>query len=221
MKVIITQERYLLRRKGFCDRLNDANEFLGLKNKRCEDLNLKRFLLAATIFLSASSPSLILAEDDTSLSRYQLFDEGDSTPTLSEIEQIENEYQALVSEGNCSEALPKIAEFAKAANYASNLIRRGNEPYYDARRDDQKLIAADRSVLDELIAAERTFNNLIRQRNKAWVEEAKCLLEQGDKDEAVTRLYRALDYISGTEERDLWKEARILLWAQVGLEVKG
>lgn len=215
------QERFLLREIVFYSRLSGANATQGLRIKFFEGFDLKQFSLAATIFLTALSPSLVLAEEDTSLSRYQLFDEGDGTPTLAGIEKIENEYQALVSEGNCSEALPKIVEFAKAANYASNLIRRGNEPYYDARRDDQKTIAANRSVLDELISAERTFNNLIRQRNRAWVEEAKCLLEQGDKDGAVTRLYRALDYISGTEETALWKEARNLLWAQVGLEVKG
>lgn len=70
-------------------------------------------------------------------------------------------------------------------------------------------------LLNELIAAENTFNNLIKQRNRAWVEEAKCLLSTGEKREAVTRLYRALDYISG-DEQQLWEEARTLLWAEVG-----
>ena len=112
-----------------------------------------------------------------------------------------------------------IIEFYKNANHVSNLIRRGNEPYYDASRDDKESIAQNRSLLNDLIAAENTFNNLIKQRNRAWVEEAKCLLATGEKQAAVTRLYRALDYISG-DEAELWKEARTLLWAEVGFSVE-
>jgi len=64
------------------------------------------------------------------------------------------------------------------------------------------------------------LNSLIFKRNEAWVAEARCLVEIGDKDEAVTRLMRALDSISGTNEKELWKEARTLLWNQVGFEAR-
>ena len=64
------------------------------------------------------------------------------------------------------------------------------------------------------------------------MEEAKCLLAEGEREAAILRLYRALDYISADIEakaaRDgegwdsttnpLWAEARRLLWAEVGFE---
>ena len=96
-------------------------------------------------------------------------------------------------------------------------MRRGNEPFYDATRDDRESVGRNRDLLNTLIAAENASNNLIKQRNVAWVEEAKCLLQVGDNEAAIHRLYRALDYI-GTDhdEQALWKEARDLLWKEVG-----
>lgn len=155
--------------------------------------------------------------DLTDLTRYEIFGEGQETLSLAEIETLEEAYLSLVAAGDCANATPAIVEFHEAANLASNLIRRGNEPYYDARRDDQENVARSPRLLDELVAAERTFNNLIRQRNIAWVEEAKCFLALGQRQEGITRLFRALDYIS-VDERDLWQEARQLLWAEVGFQ---
>ncbi|GGB00390.1 hypothetical protein GCM10011324_08290 [Allosediminivita pacifica] len=51
------------------------------------------------------------------------------------------------------------------------------------------------------------------------MEEAKCLFATGEQQEAVTRLYRALDYISG-EEYELWEEARTMLWSEVGFSAE-
>jgi hypothetical protein len=73
----------------------------------------------------------------------------------------------------------------------------------------------DQGLFAELVVAEDVSNNLIRQRNEAWVEEARCLLELGRTTEGVIRLYRALDYID-IDERELWEEARHLLWGQIG-----
>ncbi|WP_157772686.1 hypothetical protein [Pseudoponticoccus marisrubri] len=176
---------------------------------------MKKQLFAALVFLASANIALAQEESATDLSRYELFEEGQTIKTLTDLQDMEDRYKSLVADGNCTDALPAIVEFYEAANHVSNLIRRGNEPYYDARRDDQKAIARDRSLLNELVVAENTFNNLIRQRNRAWVEEAKCLLSTGEKQEAVVRLYRALDYIDGEDLR-LWEEARRLLWAEVG-----
>ena len=180
---------------------------------------MKKQLLTAFVILIGANTAVAQEVSATDLSRYELFEEGETIKTLTDLQSMEDAYKALVADGNCDAALPAIIEFYEAANHVSNLIRRGNEPYYDARRDDQETIARDRSLLNNLISAENTFNNLIKQRNRAWVEEAKCLLSTGEKQEAVTRLYRALDYISG-DERQLWKEARTLLWAEVGFSVE-
>lgn len=179
-----------------------------------------RHPILAVIIVVASAHSVYGQDESaTDLSRYELLEEGESIKTLTDLQAMEDDYKALVSDGNCEAAIPTIVEFYEAANHVSNLIRRGNEPYYDAMRDDREKLSRDRPLLAELIAAENTFNNLIKQRNRAWVEEAKCLLEKGDNRAAVTRLYRALDYISG-DERDLWEEARTLLWAEVGFTVQ-
>lgn len=180
---------------------------------------MKQVLITIFLVLSSSSSSFGQEVSTTDLSRYEIFEEGETIKSLTELQEMEDGYKALVAEGNCSAAIPVIIEFYEAANHVSNLIRRGNEPYYDARRDDQEALARDRDLLNELITAENTFNNLIKQRNEAWVEEAKCLLASGDKQAAVTRLYRALDYISG-DERILWQEARSLLWAEVGFVIE-
>ena len=158
---------------------------------------MKNQLVSALLLLASSNAAMAQEDGSTDLSRYELFEEGEAIKTLTDLQDMEDAYKALVAEGNCEAAIPAIIEFYEAANHVSNLIRRGNEPYYDARRDDQEAIARNRSLLNELIAAENTFNNLIKQRNRAWVEEAKCLVSTGEKREAVPRLYRALDYISG------------------------
>jgi|GEM_PF-361735 hypothetical protein len=184
-----------------------------------KDSLVKKKILTLIVLLASTSTAMGQEVSATDLSRYELFEEGETIKSLTDLQDMEDAYKALVANGDCDAALPAIIEFYEAANHVSNLIRRGNEPYYDATRDDRESIARNRSVLNELVAAENTFNNLIKQRNRAWVEEAKCLLITGEKQEAVTRLYRALDYISG-DERDLWEEARTLLWAEVGFSVE-
>ena len=155
--------------------------------------------------------------DSTDLSRYEVFKEGETIVSLDRLQTMEDEYKTLVAEAECKEALPMIVAFYEAANKTSNILRRGNEPFYDATRDDRESVGRNRDLLNTLIAAENASNNLIKQRNVAWVEEAKCLLQVGDNDAAIHRLYRALDYI-GTDhdEQALWKEARDLLWKEVG-----
>jgi tetratricopeptide (TPR) repeat protein len=133
-----------------------------------------------------------------------------------DVEVLEDTYRELVEANDCIAAIPAIVEFSEAANLASNLLRQGLEPFYDASRDARDSITRNRTLLNELVAAERMFNELLKQRNRAWVEEAKCLLEIGDREDAITRLYRALEFIDADSERGLWEEARRLLWAEVG-----
>lgn len=178
---------------------------------------MRKRLITAFAILASTSNAMAQEVSPTDLSRYELFEEGGIVKSLTDLQDMEDAYKALVADGNCDDAIPAIIEFYENANSISNLIRRGNEPYYSASRDDQTAIARNRSLLNELIAAENAFNNLIRQRNQAWVEEAKCLLNNGNKEEAVIRLFRALDYITvRADEARLWEEARRLLWAEVG-----
>jgi len=178
-------------------------------------MKTRNFTMAAVISsLGLGIPAFAQEGSETDLSRYQIFEEGEQSITLKQLEQMEDAYRSLVDAGDCANALPKIVEFADGANKLANILRQGNEPYYDARSDDQETIARRRALLNQLIKAESASNNLIEQRNEAWVEEAKCLLDQGSQDEAITRLYRALDYIDH-DNYDLWEEARMLLWAQV------
>jgi hypothetical protein len=177
-------------------------------------------LLTTLVVFAAASNVKAQEESATDLSRYELFEEGQAIITLAELQDVEDSYNELLANGNCAEAIPIIVEFYEAANRMANFIRRGNEPYYDASRDDKDAVARNRPLLNELIVAENAFNNLLEQRNRAWVEEAKCLLAEGDREAGITRLYRALDYI-GTSESELWEEARTLLWAELGLSADG
>lgn len=179
---------------------------------------MKSILSVLILFCVSVGCAMAQDGDATDLSRYEIFEDGESLKTLSDLDQMQLDYEALISAADCSSALPLIVEFHGSANKTANLLRRGSEPYYGARRDDQEKFARFyQDTLGELADVEGVFNNLIKERNKAWVAEAKCLLEQGEQDAAVLRLYRALDYIS-IDEGPLWAEARNLLWSQVGYD---
>ena len=157
--------------------------------------------------------------DGTALSRYAIVQEDKMPSTASELEEMEATWRELLEQGNCTAALPLLADFADSANLTANIISQGIEPLYDASRDDSDyLMRNDRALVDNLVEAERFSNSLLRMRNTAWVEEAKCLISEGEHREAVNRLYRALDYIDARDEKVLWEEARTLLWEQVGYE---
>jgi len=156
-------------------------------------------------------------ENETSLSRYKVVDEESGLPDMSEFQSMEDEARALHEEGNCQELLIRAVEISDAANKLANVIKQGLEPFYDASRDDQKLI---NSLLGEdfqdLIDAENTANSLLLIRNEFWVREAVCLLGSGQRDQGINKLFRALDYIDPRKQVGLWKEARESIWESVG-----
>ncbi len=177
---------------------------------------MNKVLALVTLMVSLAVSVAAQEKSATDLSRYEVLEEDEKLMTLTDLQAMEDEYKMLVKEGKCSDALPKIVAFHEAANKTANIIRRGNKPFYDASRDDQTTIKSNIPLIRELASAENTSNNLVRQRNRAWVEEAKCLLEQGESKAAVHRLFRALDYI-GTDinEKEVWEEARYLIWKEV------
>ncbi len=177
-----------------------------------------RTLIAClTCLLVIESAAQAQERDEVDLSRYQVVEEGERIRLLSEVNRLEDNYKELIVAGDCNAALPTIATYYEAANVTANILRQGLEPFYDASRDDRGSVSTDRQLIKELAAAEDLANDLIRRRNAAWVDEAKCLLVIGDRSAAVTRLFRALDFIgTGNEHRNLWNEARRLLWAEIG-----
>lgn len=171
-------------------------------------------LLAVPLYAQETADPI----DPTDLSRYDDLVEESSLIDLEQLIAMETAARSAFDSGNCEEAVELLVEWSEATNMISNIIRQGLEPFYGARSDDQDQIVRDRSLMNQLATGERQVNSLLRSRNEAWVMEAECLINMGEREQGVTRLYRALDYISGTEERVLWDRARTLLWEHVGYQ---
>ena len=99
---------------------------------------MKNQLLTVILILASASTAVAQEDGATDLSRYELFEEGETIKTLTDLQDMEDAYKALVADGNCEAAVPAIIDFYEAANHVSNLIRRGNEPYYDASHPESK-----------------------------------------------------------------------------------
>ena len=153
-------------------------------------------------------------EDATELSRYYVVESGEELPTLKEVASMRERYLSALDSSGCENALPLITDFHKKANLVANIIRRGNEPFYDASRDERDAVMRKPQLRDELISAENAFNALLRDRNEAWVKEAECMIETGNERDGVAGLMRALNFIS-PGETEVWESARELLWGQV------
>lgn len=174
--------------------------------------------LAATAAMGQTTPEP--ETDPLDLSSFQKMVEESEYVTVSELDALEKEVNAVFQAGDCDEALPIIKDYYAKANALANLIRQGAQPFYSASYDEQKNNFLG-SEFDELVAAESLSNDLIKKRNVAWVMEGECLAKTGERDAAIASLYRALEYISySRDEQELWKKARTLLWQQVQYQPK-
>jgi hypothetical protein len=166
--------------------------------------------------LAQESPDQVKQPDPLDLSRYESMIEEEGFPTIAEVSQLEKEANEAFKSGDCDLAIPVIVEFYTKANSLGNAIKQGLEPFYSAgykEREETNLS----NELGQLAAAESEFNTLVRKRNAAWVMEAECLIQIGEKDKGIVRLFRALEFITiDSEDRELWKRTRTLLWEQVG-----
>lgn len=168
--------------------------------------------LSATLTVTASAQ-----EDETDISRYKVVGDEGNLPTVTEFASLEDEVRALREDGNCNELTIKAAEAARIANLLANVISQGLEPFYGANSDDRSRISRELGPSLNLLAdAETTATNLRLIRNEFWVFEATCLLEMGERDDGMNKMYRALDFIVPLEQQALWDEAREALWATVG-----
>jgi len=142
---------------------------------------------------------------------------GDKLPSEKSVLELEAKVRPLIDAGRCEEALPLLVSLSEQANRLSNLIRQGLEPFYDASRDEKKIVTRNTTFLNHLVAAESRANFFNKMRNAAWVAEAECSITLGNKEEAATKLYRALNFID-IDNRPLWDRARKSLWSLVGYE---
>ena len=177
-----------------------------------------RFVSVLTI-LAVLASQASAQEDETDLSRYALVEDGESIPTLDDLAVQEATVRDYLAAGDCATALPLLADLSKKTNTVANIVAQGVKPYYQARRDDQKVIA-QRPGFSRLVDAERKANALKAKRNEFWFLEARCHVQLGDRDKAIPRLFRALRFIDGRQQEPLWLDARQLLWSTIGYPEK-
>lgn len=165
--------------------------------------------------LSETKPSQ--NDDVTSLSNFQIVEDGQRIPKVEELESLEIKSRELLVEGKCEEA--EMLDYAGSANMLANIVRQGIEPFYQADRDQQtSLIIGHKELWDEIKKAEKYSNLLIRQRNEFWFLEAKCYFDRNETEKALVRLYRSLEFINMSTQNELWEQVRTMLWSMVGYE---
>ena len=129
-------------------------------------------------------------------------------PTVSYVSALEEEARRLFANGSCSPgAIEALVVFAKHANWLSNLISIGLEPFYDAPADDRRAFEG----LNELVSLERLGNEYRMKRNIAMVMQAECYDASGDIARAVALYHRALELID-IDNVEWWMRARTGLY---------
>lgn len=136
-------------------------------------------------------------------------------PTLASVREAASEAQALFDQGEYEKAVDALDRWARSANWLSNLIAQGLEPFYSASYDDRKAFPYAR--LDALVRYETLVNDLRRQRNHAMVLRAEALVRLGRTDEAVSVYLRALDLLD-IKDWEWWTRARTGLYALLGVD---
>lgn len=178
---------------------------------------MKRILLFSVIvmllFFSTISAQKEIPEDP-----FDVTDEAGKVqelgiPTIASVEALEQKAKSLLSENQWEAAANALEEFAKQANWLSNLIAAGLEPYYSASYDHKK--DCPTAIIRNLIRYEKKANELKEKRNWAIVKRASCHQKLGDKKMAVVLLVKALDIID-LKESELWSEAKDNLYYLIG-----
>ena len=167
-------------------------------------------------------PSLVFSQtsDETDMSNFMVVPEEEESLTLDDFEEKKNAARKLFLEDKCEEAIPALIEIQDNANRLANIISQGLEPFYSASRDDREWLSRVKgSDIAKLAIAEKTANNLKKTRNEYYVLEAECLLKIGENSRATNKLFRALRFIDGKSQFDLWSRARIQLWETIGLKI--
>lgn len=122
--------------------------------------------------------------------------------TKPEVDGLESEARDLFKTGKYEEAIPVLEEFAKKANWLSNLISANLDPFYSADYDERKEYPYH--LIEPLIELEKMANDYKRKRDIALAMQGECLLKIGNEKDAVPVLLKALDLLD--LHNDYWWE---------------
>lgn len=148
------------------------------------------------------------------LSRYQDIARGQNLPSIQAVANTKARAEALLAQGNCAQALPVLEAWATQANWLSNLLAAGLEPFYRAPSDERR--AVPRARLDQLIPVENAANNYRADRNRAMIARADCLVRLNRPNEAAAVYARALDLIPASDTA-AWDQALKGLYTLIGV----
>ena len=135
-------------------------------------------------------------------------------PTFPKVLELERKAIELYQAKDWKAAAEASAEYARAANWLSNIIGAGLEPYYGASYDDRKDFNRD---LKTLIKFEGMMNDLRKKRNRAMVIQAECVINAGDKEKGLSLLLKALDLID-INNTEYWEKARAMLYSMAEIK---
>lgn len=136
-------------------------------------------------------------------------------PSPQQVDSLRERAYNLYEADSCSTAVKALQTHAKKANWLTNVISQGLEPFYDASYDDQENVSAGRVRI--LGNFEDSANELKRERNESYVMIAECEREMGNQNVAMVYYMSALDLID-VEDQSLWDRARTGLYETVGVE---
>jgi tetratricopeptide (TPR) repeat protein len=167
------------------------------------------FLWLAVFLLFGVVNAQSLLEDDTNIDAYlERFADGIVTESM--VADLKTQATAAFDGGNCQNAIPLLETWATQSNTLANLYRQTLRPFYRSTRMEREDSGFSISNVDALIENESKSNNLIQDRNTAWVYLGECYAEAGDNALALGYFSQALDIISvGAEEVDLWNRAAL------------
>ncbi len=135
---------------------------------------------------------------------------GISEETTDELEIIEREFVTQADYDNLGDLTCDNAElYADVSNRLANSYSQILEPFYSTYGDAKKEARAKALTLD-IGQYEGKSNDLKKERNRAWVKQAECLYENGEKSKALDVVYHALEYISH-KQLELWMRAKVLM----------
>lgn len=135
---------------------------------------------------------------------------GISEETTDELEIIERKFVTQADYDNLGDLTCDNAKlYADVSNRLANSYRQILEPFYSAYGDERETAIYTASSIDA-VKYEAQSNDLIKDRNRAWVKQAECHYENDEKSKSLSTIYHALEYISASQA-GLWLRAKILM----------
>lgn len=135
---------------------------------------------------------------------------GISEETTDELEIIERKFVTQADYDNLGDLTCDNAKlYADVSNRLANSYRQILEPFYSAYGDERETAIYIASSIDA-VKYEAQSNDLIKDRNRAWVKQAECHYENDEKSKSLNTIYHALEYIPASQT-GLWRRAKELM----------